>query len=96
MNKVLTAIIWEKPNGKHSASYEQFAKIGGEYWIQRNEIFARAFEQWTHNQLSQKGIKNIFLTKSKYEARAYLKPDDFLRVLPHINKLIKSFAEKSK
>lgn len=95
MNKVLMAIIWESP-GKKSASYEQFAKIGGSYWIERTEMFARAFEQWTHHQLAQKAIKNIFLTKSKYITRAYLKPADFHRVLPHMNKLVKLLATKSK
>lgn len=95
MGKVLNSIIWEKP-GKHSESYEAFTKIGGDYWIQRTEMFARAFEQWIHNQLAKKSIKNIFLTKSKYEARSYLKPDDFKRVLPHMNKLIKAIAAKSK
>ena len=95
MDKVLTAIIFEKP-GALSKSYEQFTKVGGVYWIQRNEMFARAFEQWVHHQLAKKKVSNIFLTKSKYAARAYLSPADFKRVLPHMNKLIKAMAAKTK
>lgn len=95
MNKVLTAIIWEKP-GTLSESYQNFRKIGGTYWIERTEMFARAFEQWCHHVLAKKKINNVFLTKFKYEGRRYLKPADFNRVLPHMNKLIKAIAVKSK
>lgn len=95
MAAVLNAIIWEKP-GKYSASYEEFKKIGGPYWIERTEMFARAFEQWTHHQLAKKKVTNVFLTKSKYEANRYLKPNDFKRVLPHMNKLITAMAAKTK
>lgn len=95
MDAVLNAVIWEKP-GKLSASYEAFRGIGGKYWIQRTELFARAFEQWVHHQLAQKKIANSFLTKPKYQNSAYLTPKDFRRVLPHMNKLIRAMAAKSK
>ena len=95
MDNLIQNIIYEKP-GVHSASYNDFKKIGGTYWIERTEIFARAFEQWVHHQLSKKKVNNIFLTKHKYESRAYLKPKDFKRVLPHMNRLIKAMAAKTK
>lgn len=95
MENVLTAIIWEKP-GNLSDSYQEFKRVGGDYWIRRTEMFARAFEQWVHYQLAKKKVSNIFLTKSKYIARSYLKEKDFKRVLPHMNKLIKAMADKSK
>ena len=95
MNKVLDTAIWEKP-GKHTKSYERFGKIGSDYWYQRNEIFARVFEHWVHHQLAKKKINNIFLTKRKYEDYRYLVPADFKRVLPHMNRLIKAMAAKTK
>ena len=95
MNKVITAIIFEKP-GKLSSSYEAFLKAGSDYWYQRNEMFARAFEQWVHHQLSKKKIHNAMLTKTKYTARVYLTTKDFKRVLPHMNKLIRAMAAKTK
>lgn len=95
MANVLNQIIWEKP-GKHSESYLEFRKIGGDYWYRRTEMFARVFEQWVHHQLGKKKVVNIFLTKQKYTARAYLKPKDFKRVLPHMNKLIKAMAAETR
>ena len=94
MDLVLQSIIWD---GKmQSDSYEAFKKIGGTYWIERTELFARAFEQWVHFQLAKKGIQNIFLTNSKYTNNAYLQPNDFKRVLPQMNKLISKLASLSK
>ena len=95
MAAVLDAIIWEKP-GKLSSSYKGFKKIGGSYWYERTEMFARAYEQCVHHQLARKKISNVFLTKPKYDSRAYLAPADFKRVLPKMNKLIKAMAAKSK
>lgn len=94
MENVLQAIIWDGKN--KSQSYQEFTKIGGDYWIQRTEMFARAFEQWVQYQLAKKNIANVFLTKSKYVGRTYLKPNDFKRVLPHMNKLISKLASLSK
>lgn len=74
MNRVLEVLIWE--NGKHqayTAYYERCRKESmGTYYYQRNELFARAFEQYIAHKLALRGIQNIFLTKRKYESRVYL------------------------
>jgi hypothetical protein len=94
MDRVIYNVIWETHN-KPSKSFSNFPS--GEYWFRRNEIFARTFEQWVLYQLAQKGIKNVFLTDYKYEdKKAYLTGEDFKRVLPHMNKLIKAIAIKSR
>jgi hypothetical protein len=43
-------------NGDKSASYLIWEKFPGDYWIRRNEIFARTFEQWIRYKMDQKGL----------------------------------------
>lgn len=93
-NKIINSVVFDK-KGKKSKTYEaweQNFKAGG-YWFRRNEIFARTFEQWVRAKLKAKGIKNTFLSKEKYEHVAYIKPADFARVEPMMDKLIKAFGQ---
>jgi hypothetical protein len=89
-NNVVNSIIFSSP-GVISDSYSRLPQI--EYYFRRNEIFARAFEQWVQHKLKSKGIKNTFLAKGKYEHSVYLSAKDFKRVLPLMDKLV---AEMSK
>lgn len=92
-NKIINSIIFEK-KGKKSATYEtweQNFKPGG-YWFRRNEIFARTFEQWVRAKLKTWNIRNTFLSKEKYEHVAYIKPADFARIEPMMDKLISQFG----
>lgn len=93
-NKIINSIVFEKKGLKSKTyqAWEQNFKPGG-YWFRRNEIFARAFEQWVRAKLKAKGIKNTFLSKEKYEHVAYIKPADFARVEPMMDKLIKAFRQ---
>lgn len=88
LNNLLNAIIQDK-KGELSESYKRWQKYAiSAYWLRRNEIFARWFEQYIHYLLNAKGIKNTFLSKEKYDGVFYLTPADFKRVLPLGNKLM--------
>lgn len=89
--KIVNEIIIHK--GEKSETYLRLEKtFKGEYWFRRNEIFARAFEQWIRYKLDLKGIKNSFLSKKKYESAAYLTEGDFKRIAPLMAKLIREMA----
>ncbi len=93
-NEVVNKVIKE-PDGKLSASYRRWVKEkrDSEYWFRRNEIFARTFEQWVQAQCAKKGIKNTFLTQSKYQSVMYLTKADFARVAPLISRLVREMAK---
>ena len=71
-------------------------KFSGDYWFRRTEIFARAFEQYVHYKLIEKGIINRYLNKSKYEAESYIYPVEFKKVVPLFDRLLKQIAIESK
>ncbi|MBA3681753.1 MAG: hypothetical protein H0W73_11420 [Bacteroidetes bacterium] len=72
MEKLLFKILWKTPN-KHSDYYTRLLKAATRpYFLQRNEIFARAFEVYVHYKLEKKKYKNIFLNKVKYSPKFYL------------------------
>lgn len=56
-----------------------------EYYIRRNEIFARAFEVYIHYKLHKHNYKNVFLSKVKYAS-----PRNYLS-LPEMKKIEKDF-----
>jgi len=58
------------------------------YWYQRNEIFARLFEQYIAYKLKQSGIYNSFLSQTKYSSWAYMKPAELKKVIPYFDKLL--------
>jgi len=92
-NDVVNAITTH--NGQQSETYKGLVALYGNkggYWFRRNEIFARAFEQWLQYKLAEKKIKNTFLTKSKYDDGNYISKSDFKRVAPLMDKLIKEMA----
>lgn len=72
MEKLLYKIIW-KNNKVHTAYYTRLRKAAKtDYYIQRNEIFARAFEVYVQYKLLKQKHKNVFLNKSKYDQTFYL------------------------
>lgn len=92
-NDLINKIIVNGPS--NSASYQQWQQYAtSDYWLRRNEIFARFFEQYIHHLLAQKGIQNTLLTKQKYEGVFYLMNQDFNRVLPLANKLIAAMKKR--
>jgi hypothetical protein len=72
-----------------SDSYKVWLKkSSGDYWIRRNEIFARTFEMWVAYRARQKKISNSFLIRLKYESDMYPQKNDFMKVLPFMNLLV--------
>lgn len=79
---------------KDSESYKRI-KTKSEYWHRRTEIFARAFEQYISYCLISRTIVNKFIAsdiESYYRGRAYLKKEDFKKVLPYFNELVKQIS----
>lgn len=92
MSRTLKAIIW-KNETEHSDYYKRVAAYAGDsdYWIRRNELFARAFEQYIQVKLQGLNIANSFLTKQrKYDIMGdvYLRKDEFKKIIPLIDKVI--------
>lgn len=85
-NKVIEKVMETK-------SYEKLKNSGcGEYWLRRNEIFARLFEQYIYAKLRTNKVVNTFLTSLKYESGVYLSAADFTKVKPLMDKLIKEMG----
>lgn len=96
MAKLMDSIIYKKP-GENSAFYKNLKeKATSPYWIQHNEMFARAFEQYVAFKLEKADIKNILLNKYKYDRWMYMQDADLKRVIPHMEKLITAMRSKSK
>lgn len=70
-NLIIHRLIWK--NEKEYSRYYQVLRTAynnkkiSDYWLRHCELFARAFEAYIHYKLDQRGIKNTFLTKAKYE-----------------------------
>jgi hypothetical protein len=62
----------------------------GDYFIRRNEIFARVFEQYIFLKLQKSGVKNHFLHDTKYQSRVYLTPSELEKAVPKMDLLIKA------
>lgn len=72
MDNLLNKIIWKGKNVQ-SDYYKRLNKKGTkEYYLRRNEIWARSFEVYVHFKLEKHKNKNVFLNKSKYAERFYL------------------------
>jgi hypothetical protein len=80
-------------DGKTKSPYRQRLDkaFSGDYIFRRNEIFARAFEQYVFYKLRKKGISNSFLHDTKYDSRAYMKEMELERVIPEMDYLISMF-----
>jgi hypothetical protein len=88
MYKVMELIIFQPGSTDKTTKYYQGLPYG-DYWRNCAELFARAFEQYIHFHLEKRGIRNSFLSKSKYSGkRIYMPTNHFKQVEPHIRKLI--------
>lgn len=92
MEAILEKAYWSS-NKQNESNFVQRIKDSStgsyrEYFLRRNEIFARLFEQYIAYKLKELDIKNLFLTQTKYNALQYMKPTEFKAVLPLFDKLI--------
>lgn len=95
--RLLHTMIWAKV-GEQTGYYKKLKERVEEkklssYWIRRNELFARAFEQYIGYQLKQKGIENSFLHKAKYEHWVYMDQLLLKKVIPHFDTLMKAMRQ---
>jgi hypothetical protein len=85
---ILEQAYWTGP-GKPSAYYQRIRKVTEEaYWVRRNEIFARLFEQYIGYKLDKVGINNSFLNNQKYNNIFYYNPKELQKVVPLFDALI--------
>ncbi|HMT36897.1 MAG TPA: hypothetical protein PKC41_13635, partial [Chitinophagaceae bacterium] len=64
------------------------AASDSDYFVRRNEIFARLFEQYISYKLQKINIYNKFLCVTKYDRRIYMKPDELKKVIPLFDLLL--------
>lgn len=96
MERLLNKIIWKKP-GKHSAYYLRLKKGRlTNYYFQRNELFARAFEVYIHYKMQKKKYRNIFLAETKYPSNTYLTPKEMGALEKDFDQLINAIKWKIK
>lgn len=93
MEKLLYKIIWNTPN-KYTPYYSRLTKgKTRKYFLQRNEIFARAFEVYVQYKLEKQSHKNIFLNRSKYPTRFYMTTQEMKRVVGEFDTLINALKK---
>ncbi|MDR6564941.1 MULTISPECIES: LPD1 domain-containing protein [unclassified Arcicella] len=96
---ILEMIIWKVPNEELSAYYKRLEKYLaktddiGDYYIRRNEMFARFFESWISYELSLLSIENKLLAKAKYSPLIYPTPTEIAQIAPHFRQFTKKFKE---
>lgn len=96
MERVLKAIIWEDyPNKKPTQYYATLRAMAGnvDYWYRRNELFARAFEQYLNWKMGKKSQINSFLYKEKYQAVSYMPDAQMEKVGPLIDALMREIRK---
>lgn len=95
MEDLLMKIIWKDEKKKVYSAYMKKLKDyeKSDYWFRRNELFARAFEQYISYKLSALGIHNKFLAKRKYVGHVYIAPKEFKAVVPYFDKLIRELRK---
>jgi len=100
--QIVATYIW-KGTGKDvynytekTASYKQLEDYtDGVYWFRRNEIFARAFEQYISNKLKELKLDNAFLAETKYANAAYATPEDAARMKPLFDELLTEIKKQA-
>lgn len=100
MEKILDKIIWEKKD-KQTSYYKKIRKLVetedsgfGEYYIRRNELFARAFEVYVHYKMQKKKHKNVFLAETKYQSFLYLSLEEIQKLEKDIDAFISALKRK--
>lgn len=100
MNELMEKIIWKVPGEHLSPYYKRLQKflrtnhITSDYYVQRNEIFARAFEAYVKYELGRLKIKNYFLTDRTYSDSIYLNDKEMSKLVPTFRKLISDIRNR--
>lgn len=98
---ILELIVWETPD-KQSNYYKRLIKFlertddAGDYYVRRNELFARWFEAWIGYELDNLNVTNKLLTQQKYSSFIYPTFCEIELVAPLFHKLCKLIKKKIK
>ncbi len=88
MQKLIHRYIWEdEKETTHTKNYQKIINAVP-YYRQHNEIFARLFEKYIFVKLADRQIKNLALSKSKYDARVYATDQDMKKLIPLRDQLV--------
>lgn len=98
---IMERIIWKVPNKKLSPYYKRLLNLidsqeMGPYWIERTELFARAFEVYVSEKLKKQGVKNALLTNHKYSSIVYLRSSEVKKLMPLFDALLTEIRNKIK
>lgn len=92
MERLIGKLLTDGKGGKsaYRKKMEELVKKNGlgNYWLWRHEVFARTFEAWVAMKLKEKGISNVFLSKSKYEHRFYPSEKMLRKINPEMRKVV--------
>lgn len=97
---VINTVVNDEKTGQRRAWFkEMYEKVQGHlgygsYWYRPTEIFARTFEVYVQMKLKDLNVKNVFLTKTKYESFVYPDKATMKKVIPKIDKILKVYREK--
>lgn len=72
MEKLLFKINWKSQNQRSNYYTRLSNAVSTDYYFERCEIFARAFEVYVHYKLNKNKYYNAFLNKTKYRQGLYL------------------------
>ena len=104
MDRQLDALMWEVPGKKFTTFYKTLLKLLkeddklGEYFIRRNEIFARYFEVYTTYILGRSNVRNKLLAGNYkyYEQQAVYPPMHLVaKVAPLTEQFLKEFKKQA-
>ena len=94
MDNLMNKIIWKGKN-VHSDYYKRLNRKGTkEYFLRRNEIWARSFEVYIHFKLEKEKHMNVFLNKSKYPERYYLSLTEMKKLEKDYDALIAAIKDR--
>lgn len=92
MDDIMDGINWEKRGSKSRYRLRLEKTLDesklGDYWLRRNELFARAFEVYVLNKLRKQGVRNLLLTGTKYNTAVYMKDSEIQPLIPMFDALM--------
>jgi hypothetical protein len=89
-------LFWEKAKTKKKTNFSlRLEKTKSDYLENRQEIFARTFEQYISYKMGKIQIKNLFMVKLKYNANHYLKLDELKKIEPILDKIVSLMRERT-
>jgi hypothetical protein len=92
MESILEKAYWNPGKTEDSNYVKQIKNVVPEkyldYFLSRNEIFARLFEQYVSYKLKELKIQNVFLTETKYHDVQYMSQTEMKTVVPLFDKLL--------